>query len=104
MPGILLAGRPGNPDSDDDWFVTDWMDTTRAQQALSFQHHSWPDMRAEMHDRAGWQRYPMRLVAPVVRQFLKRLAAYHDALGRYADPWGAIRAGLGEPGLDARNH
>ena len=104
MPGILPAGRPGNPDSDDDWFVTDWMDTTRAQQALSFQQRSWPDMLAEMHDRARWQRYPMRLVAPVTRQFLKRRAAYHNAPGRYADPWGAIRARLGEPGLDARNH
>ena len=32
---VLPEGRPGDPDSDDDWFVTDWMDTTRAQQALS---------------------------------------------------------------------
>ena len=48
MPGALPKGRPGNPDSDDDWFVTEWMDTTRAQEALQFQHHSWPDMLAEM--------------------------------------------------------
>jgi nucleoside-diphosphate-sugar epimerase len=101
MPGVLPAGRPGNPDSDEDWFVTDWMDTARAQQALSFQHHSWPDMLAEMHDRAGWQRYPMRLVAPIARQFLKRRSAYYDAPGQYADPWGAIRSRLGEPKLDA---
>jgi nucleoside-diphosphate-sugar epimerase len=42
MPGAVPPGRPGNPDSDDDWFVTDWMDTTRAQEALQFQHYSWP--------------------------------------------------------------
>jgi nucleoside-diphosphate-sugar epimerase len=98
---ILPGGRPGDPDSDDDWFVTDWMDTTRAQQALRFQRHSWPDMLAEMRAAAGWRRYPMRLVSPVARQILKRRAAYGDSPGRYADPWGAIRARLGEPRPDA---
>lgn len=100
LPDVLPAGRPGDPDSDDGWFVTDWMDTARAQQALSFQQHSWPDMLAEMRAAAGWRRYPMGLVAPVVRQFLKRRAAYRNAPGRYADPWGAIRAQLGDPRPD----
>jgi D-erythronate 2-dehydrogenase len=100
LPGVLPNGRPGDPDSDDDWFVTDWLDTARAQQALSFQHHSWPDMIAEMRDNVGWRRYPMRLVAPFARHFLKRRAPYRDAPGRYADPWGAIRAEFGEPGID----
>ena len=100
LPDVLPAGRPGDPDSDERWFVTDWLDTTRAQQALAFQHHSWPDMLAEMRDAAGWRRYPMFLIAPAVRQLLKRRAAYRDAPGRYADPWGAIRAKLGEPRPD----
>ncbi|MGA8543764.1 MAG: NAD(P)-dependent oxidoreductase [Mycobacterium sp.] len=100
LSDVLPAGRPGDPDSDDDWFVTDWMDTARAQDALSFQHHSWPHMLAEMHATAGWRRYPMRVVGPVVRQLLKRRAAYRNAPGRYADPWGAIRAQLGEPRPD----
>ena len=42
LPGVLPEGRPGDPDNDDGWFLTDWMDTERAQQALGFQHHSWP--------------------------------------------------------------
>lgn len=97
LAGVLPAGRPGDPTSDDGWFVTDWMDTARAQQALSFQHRSWPDMVAEMRVRAGWTRHLMPLVAPLARPVLKRRAAYHRAPGRYADPWGAIRARLGEP-------
>jgi D-erythronate 2-dehydrogenase len=100
LSDVLPAGRPGDPDSDENWFVTDWMDTARAQQALSFQHHSWPDMLAEMHAAAGWRRYPMRLVGPLVRQLLKRRAAYRNTPGRYADPWGAIRAELGDPRPD----
>ena len=97
LVNVLPGGRPGDPDSEEDWYVTDWMDTARAQQALSFQRHPWPDMLAEMRAAAGWQRYPMRLVSPIARQFLKRRAAYRNSPGRYADPWGAIRAEFGEP-------
>jgi D-erythronate 2-dehydrogenase len=96
----LPEGRPGDPDSDDDWFVTDWMDTARAQQALRFQRHPWPDMLAEMHATAGWRRYPMRLLSPLVRRFLKLRAAHRNSPGHYADPWGAIRGKLGDPRPD----
>ena len=98
---VLPVGRPGDPDSDDDWFITDWMDTVRSQEVLGFQHHSWPEMLTEMRAAAGWRRYPMRLISPLARSFLKSRAAYRDAPGRYADPWGAVRARLGEPGPDA---
>ncbi|OBK14884.1 NAD-dependent epimerase/dehydratase family protein [Mycobacterium asiaticum] len=97
---VLPGGRPGDPESDEDWFVTDWMDTGHAQQVLSFQHHTWPDMLAEMRAAAGWRRYPMGLVAPLARRLLKRRAAYRNTPGQYADPWGAIRARLGEPRPD----
>jgi nucleoside-diphosphate-sugar epimerase len=100
LTGTFPTGRPGDPDSTEDWFVTDWMDTTRAQEALSFQQHSWPQMLAEMRANAGWKRYPLRLVRPLAKQYLKRRSAYRGAPGRYADPWGVIRAELGEPRVD----
>ncbi|KUI17151.1 oxidoreductase [Mycolicibacterium acapulense] len=103
LPGVLPPGRPGDPDRDDTWFVTDWMDTTRAQEALRFQHYSWPDMQAETAANAGWTRYAARLLtplAPLARALLKRRGAYRDTPGRYADPWAAIRARLGEPAWD----
>jgi nucleoside-diphosphate-sugar epimerase len=100
VPGGLPLGRPGDPDSDIDWFVTDWMDTTRAQEALKFQHHSWPDMVAELESKFWWTRYWGRLFAPIVRAMMKRRSAYWKAPGQYADPWGAIRAKLGEPAPD----
>jgi nucleoside-diphosphate-sugar epimerase len=100
LVNALPEGRPGNPDSDDDWFVTDWMDTARAQEALAFQHHSWPDMLAEMRAEAGWTRHLLRPAAPIARAILKRRSAYYKQLGQYADPWGAIRRKLGEPAPD----
>lgn len=100
LVGGLPIGRRGNPDSDTDWFATDWMDTARAQQVLAFQRHSWPDMLAETAENAGWKRYPLRVVAPLAREFLRRRSPYHGSAGRYADPWGAVRAKWGDPNPD----
>ncbi|ULE31700.1 NAD-dependent epimerase/dehydratase family protein [Mycobacterium sp. IDR2000157661] len=100
VPGAIPKGRPGDPSSDSDWFVTDWMDTTRAQEALQFQHHAWPDMMAELRANFGFKRYLLRPLAPLARGVLKRRGAYWKAPGTYADPWGAIRARLGEPAWD----
>lgn len=94
----LPLGRPGDPDDDDTWYpYGDWMDTTRAQQALSFQHHSRPDMLSEMRAMAGWRYYPTRLVAPMARIALRRQAVYRNTPGRYVDVWGALRARFGDP-------
>ncbi len=46
--------------------------------------------------RSGWKRYPMRVVAPLARQFAERHAAYRKVPGRYADVWGVLRARFGE--------
>jgi D-erythronate 2-dehydrogenase len=97
LVGALPGGLPGNPQSSDDWFATDWMDTTRAQHALSFQHHSWPGMLAEARSASGWKRYPVRLASPLARIVLRRRAPYRGSTERYADPWGVIRNRWGEP-------
>jgi nucleoside-diphosphate-sugar epimerase len=100
LVGAIPIGRPGNPESDTDWFATDWMDTARAQEVLKFQHFSWPEMLAETAEKAGWKRYPFRAAAPLIGFFLRRQSAYRDAPGKYADPWGAIRGKWGDPGPD----
>lgn len=96
MAGLIPMGRPGDPDSDDSWYLNDWMDVSRAQELLNFQQHSWPDMLAEIRAQTGWRRYPRRLVAPVARQILKRHGAYRKSPGQYADVWGALRARYGD--------
>ena len=103
LPGVMPEGRPGDPDDDDGWFLTDWMDTGRAQEALAFQQHSWPAMLAEMSARMGWKRYLLRLVAPAARRFLAHRAAYRNAPGSYTDLWGAVAARLGDPCLDPQS-
>ena len=100
LKGGLVPGRKGDPNSDDDWFVTDWMDTARAQEALQFQHYSWQDMLNESRAQAGPSRYVLPLLAPLVRALLKRRGAYWKHPGQYADPWGAVRRKLGDPSPD----
>ena len=101
IKGGLPAGRKGDPNSDDNWFVTDWMDATRAQEALQFQHHSFPDMVAEARAQAGPIRHVLPLIAPLVRALLKRRSAYWKQPGEYADVWNAIRRGIGDPSPDS---
>ena len=102
LVGALPAGRPGDPDDDDGWFATDWMDTVSAEQVLRFQHHSWPQMLAEITARTGWKRYPLRLMAPLAREFLTRRSPYYRQPGRYANPWEAVRTRWGAPEADRR--
>jgi len=97
LVGGIPAGRKGNPDSDTDWFGTDWMDTKRSVEALDFQRVSWPQLLAETADRMGWRRYPARLGAPLLHALLKRRSPYYRYPGRYADPWGVINAKWPDP-------
>jgi D-erythronate 2-dehydrogenase len=100
LVGGMPPGRPGDPANDRDWFATDWMDTTRAQQVLSFQRHTWPDMLAAVRAHMGFKRYPLRVAAPFVRCFLQQRSPYYRKPGRYADPWNVIRAKWGDPAPD----
>jgi nucleoside-diphosphate-sugar epimerase len=100
IKGGLPTGRPGNPEDDTAWFATDWMDTTRAQEVLGFQHHSWPQLLADTRAKAGWKRFPIGLAAPLIRGFLRSKSAYKDYPGQYADVWNAIAKKWGDPSPD----
>jgi nucleoside-diphosphate-sugar epimerase len=97
LVGGVPVGLPGDPDDDDAWFNTDWMDTSRAQELLGHQHFSWPDMLTETAEKIGWKRHLLRVAAPVAHEVLKRRAPYHNSGRTYADPWGAIAAKWADP-------
>lgn len=97
LVGGLPTGLKGDPASDGDWFNTDWMDTTRAQELLRYQHHSWPEMLIETANKAGLRRHLLRVIAPLTKTIFTRRAAYHGRTEPYADPWGAIAAKWADP-------
>ncbi|WP_292974765.1 NAD(P)-dependent oxidoreductase [Mycobacterium sp.] len=92
LVGGIPIGRRGDPDSDTDWFATDWMDTTHSAKVLDFQRISWPQLLTETAARMGWRRHPARVIAPLTHALLKRRSPYHRHPGRYADPWGVVDA------------
>ncbi|MGZ6777394.1 MAG: NAD-dependent epimerase/dehydratase family protein [Mycobacterium sp.] len=100
MGALLFDGRPGNPDSDVDWYPLDWMDTTRSQQVLSFQRHSSSETYDEIRARMGWKGPALRVIAPAMAALMRRRAPYYGQPGRYADPWGRIRNRWGDPAPD----
>lgn len=102
LVGGIPAGRKGDPDSDTDWFGTDWMDTARSAEVLNFQRISWPQLLTETAERMGWRRYPARLGAPVMHALLKHRSPYRRHPGRYADPWGVIDAKWPDPSMGSQ--
>ena len=98
---LISRGRPGDPESDGDWYPFDWMDTARAQEVLSFQRYSRSETNAEIRARAGWKARALRAAAPLMAPLMRRKAPYYKQPGRYADPWGRIREKWGDPGPDA---
>lgn len=102
LVGALPVGRQGDPADDNAWFATDWMDSATAQEVLGHQHHSWPQMLAQTAENVGWKRYPLRMIAPLARQYLRRQSPYYRQPGRYANPWDAVRRRWGAPEADRR--
>lgn len=100
LGAMLFPGRPGDPDSDVDWYPLDWMDTTRSQQVLSFQRYTFSEAYGEISDRMGWKVRALRMVAPAMAAFTHRRGPYYKQPGKYADPWGRIRDRWGDPAPD----
>ncbi|CAN5200140.1 NAD(P)-dependent oxidoreductase [soil metagenome] len=84
LDGGIPVGRPGDPDDDGSWFATDWMDTTRAQEALDFQRITWPDLLAEIRATSGRRRYLLRLLAPVLHEVFRRTNARRGTVAPFA--------------------
>lgn len=96
LRGALPSGLQGDPGDEGAWFASDWMDCQRAQDLLKFQRHTWPDMMAELADRVGWKRHPLRLATPFVRQYFRRSAADSGTSRIYANPWREIELRWGD--------
>lgn len=102
LRAVLPAGRTGDPGRDDAWFATDHMDTGRAEEVLSFQHRSLPELMAETRAQMGWRRVPLAALAPLLRRYLRRRSPYRDRSGAHADPWAVIGERWGDPSPEAQ--
>jgi nucleoside-diphosphate-sugar epimerase len=96
------VNRPGNPDDDNAWGLTDWFDTTESQRALGYQDHRWDQTMEWIADSLGSKRQMARLVGPIGRSALRAHAAREnrrDGIGQFADPWMVVRRRYGAEAL-----
>ncbi|MCG5430854.1 NAD(P)-dependent oxidoreductase [Mycobacterium sp. MYCO198283] len=100
LRGAFPKGRPGDPDSDENWFATDWMDSAAAQAVLHHQTRSFPQLLADTRANVGVKRYLLMLAAPAVGLVMKRRSVYYGKPGTYAELWPAIREAFGDPSPD----
>lgn len=100
LRGVLPTGRPGDPEDDRTWFVTDWLDTLQSQQILKYQRRSFDDVLMQIRRKVGWRRWIFALLSPLARRWLARSAPYVGQPGRYADPWSIIAVRWGWPLLE----
>lgn len=57
-------------------YCTDWLDTTDSQALLDYQRHSFADIVEEMRRIAGWRRYVVPPLRPLVRRSILRMSPY----------------------------
>jgi hypothetical protein len=97
--------RPGNPEDDNAWGLTDWFDTTESQRALEYQDHRWDETMAWIAESLGGKRHAARLIGPIARPALRAHAAQQnrrDGIRQFADPWSVIRRRYGADALASR--
>ena len=99
LPGAVPVGRPGDPDDDDAWFCTDWMDTTEAQRVLGFQRHTWRETCKALALDAGVRRYVSWPFVPTVRTLLTLRSPLRGLGGRYAPMWRGVERRWGHEAL-----
>ncbi|MDR7363502.1 NAD-dependent epimerase/dehydratase family protein [Nocardioides marmoribigeumensis] len=99
VPGALPPGRPGDPDDDDSWFCTDWMDTAEAQRVLGFQHHTWRETRNAVAHHAGVRRWVSWPAILPVRALLSARSPLRGFPGPFAPMWRGVEARWGEESL-----
>ena len=64
------------PLSKDEWYTTDWLDTSDAQKSLNFQEHSFTDFLRDMKKEMKFLRFAILLLRPIVRTIMKRSSPY----------------------------
>ncbi len=90
---------PGDPADERGWGLTDWFDTTEAQELLDFQEHDWKETCAWVAEAIpAWQRRIAWILGPLLRLILRtvrRVQRRRDRRGTYADPWALVSARYG---------
>jgi len=65
------------PQTEDEWFYTDWLDTENSQKLLNYQTISFEDYIEELRDDITWRRFGAKIVSPFVKLSLLISSPYY---------------------------
>ena len=64
------------PEKLEDYYYTDWMDTTESEKLLRYQEHTLDDFLQEMKDNLGARKYLMKIIGPLAKRTILRKSPY----------------------------
>jgi len=62
--------------SDEDWYYTNWMDTTESQKILNYQKHTYEEFLEDFSIKFGFLKYILILLRPLIRFIIKKKSPY----------------------------
>ena len=62
----------------DEWYYTDWLDTTESQQLLHYQNHTYDQYIEELKRKVGYKRHLARIFRSFARKRLLAQSPYHQ--------------------------
>ncbi|MHA1686692.1 MAG: NAD-dependent epimerase/dehydratase family protein [Candidatus Heimdallarchaeaceae archaeon] len=65
------------PNSNDDWYHLDWMDTKEAEELLQFQKHTLEDFIIEFKKTIRFQRFLIKTFKPIVKSIMLSKSPYY---------------------------
>lgn len=69
--------RRADPEVDESWYYEDIVDPTESQKVLQYQRYSLDDYFQHIRKQAGFSRYLLRVIGPLVRGSLQKNSPYH---------------------------
>ncbi len=74
--GTLPEDAFKEPATDDDWYYTSWMDTSKSQELLHYQSRTFDDYLEQLKDKVGFKRHIMKLFSPLIRRIILKNSPY----------------------------
>lgn len=76
--GMLPETAFIKPQTEDEYFHTDWLDTTESQQLLRYQTRTYDQFVDEYRQALGYKRHAIRIFRPIARQWLLSKSPYYN--------------------------
>lgn len=75
--GMLPEAVFKEPETEDDWYYTNWLNTEESQKLLNYQHHTLEDFLGEIGRKIKYASFFTFLLRPFIRKYLIKKSPYY---------------------------